>query len=185
MIIFENTTDIEGIESDVQCELGPYYSFQELILHNFRNTKLTLSSNTKLGSLSVKTLSDKVQFIPYLVEEKHFDKMFNHHKNAQNIVLCEQLSSTICKMLQNTSPLLNNDQINKFGSNEPVQQQKQQFTSKEDLKQQQIQKQVFITNLMKKANVNVNTLEVNKKNILKLKFNKMLQVLMLCFRVNI
>ena len=28
---------------------------------------------------------------------------------------------------------------------------------------------------MKKANVNVNTLEVNKKNILKLKFNKMLQ----------
>ena len=35
MIIFENSENLEGVTSDVSSQLGPYYSYSEVLVHNF------------------------------------------------------------------------------------------------------------------------------------------------------
>jgi hypothetical protein len=37
MIIFENSEELEGISCDTSNQLGPFYNYSEIILHNYRN----------------------------------------------------------------------------------------------------------------------------------------------------
>ena len=64
MIIFENVENLEGVTSDISSKLGPYYSYSEVLVHNFRNVPVILEQDTHLGNLSIKTLSNDVKFWP-------------------------------------------------------------------------------------------------------------------------
>ena len=83
MIIFENAETLEGVECDTSYQLGPYYNYSELILHNYKNVPIQLEPNTHLGNWNIKTLSNDVTFLPQLVEEKTFDKLINHYKTSK------------------------------------------------------------------------------------------------------
>ena len=48
MLIFEPTESIQGLESGIAAQLPGFYDFQEVILHNYRNEKVTIPQN-KLG----------------------------------------------------------------------------------------------------------------------------------------
>ena len=61
-------------------------------------------------------------------------------------------------MLQNTNPLLHNFKINGLDSHDSLQ-----------------QKQVFLTDLVLRAKVDVSNLELNKKGAVKLRFHRMLE----------
>ena len=154
MIIFENSEELEGISCDTSNQLGPFYNYSEIILHNYRNVPVLLEPNTRLGNLSIKTLSDDVTFWPQLVKETIFDKLGGHYENSKKFELREQLSSSIYKMLQNTNPLLHDFKINEFDSHDSLQ-----------------QKQVFLTDLVLRAKVDVSNLELNKKGSVKLRFH--------------
>ena len=91
------------------------------------------------------------------MEEKTFDKLINHYKTSKNFELRENLSNSIFKMLQNTNPLLQDFKINGYNSHESLQ-----------------QKQVFLTDLVRRAKVDISNLEINNKGLIKLKFHKML-----------
>ena len=41
LIIFEPTEIIQGLQSDVASQLPPFYDFQEIVLHNFKNNNTT------------------------------------------------------------------------------------------------------------------------------------------------
>ena len=70
----------------------------------------------------------------------------------------DKLSESIYQMLKCTNPLLNNFKINDLNSHENLQ-----------------QKQIFLSELLLKAKVDVNVLELNKKGTVKLKFHRMLE----------
>ena len=75
MIIFENAETLEGVECDTSYQLGPYYNYSELILHNYKIVPIQLEPNTHLGNLSVKALSDDGTFLLHFVEEKTFEEL--------------------------------------------------------------------------------------------------------------
>ena len=64
LIIFEPTEIIQGLQSDVASQLPPFYDFQEVILHNFKNEMIIIPPNAHIGSLCIKSFSEKTIFIP-------------------------------------------------------------------------------------------------------------------------
>ena len=111
-----------------------------------------------LGNLSIKTLSEDVTFWPQLVIEEIFDKLGGHYENSNFFEMRDKLSESIYQMLKCTNPLLNNFQINELNSYESLQ-----------------QKHFFLTGLVLKAKVDINTLELNKKGAVQLRFHRMLE----------
>ena len=135
-IIFENIENLEGVTSDISSQLGPFYSYSEVLVHNFRNVPIILEQNTHLGNLAIKTLSDNITFWPQLVKEEEFDKLGGHHENSKNFEMRNKLSESIFQMLKCTNPLLNNFKINDLNLHESLQ-----------------QKQIFLSELMLKEKV--------------------------------
>ena len=71
-----------------------------MILHNYRNEKVTIPQNTQIGALSIKSFSEKSVFIPQRVDQTKFDSMKTHFKMAIFFELREDLSNKIHKMLE-------------------------------------------------------------------------------------
>ena len=83
LIIFEPTEIIQGLQSDVASQLPPFYDFQEVILHNFKNETIIIPPNAHIGSLCIKSFSEKTIFIPQRVEQNKFDSMKSHFKTQR------------------------------------------------------------------------------------------------------
>ena len=79
-------------------------------------------------------------------------------KNSRNFEMREKLSESIYQMLKCTNPLLNSFKINGLDSHDSLQ-----------------QKQIFLTDLVLKAKIDINKLEMNKKGAVKLRFHRMLE----------
>jgi hypothetical protein len=125
MIIFENVTEIEGLHADVASQMPPFFQFNEIILHNFRNTALEIHKNSKIGILSIKTFSNNTTFLPLRVDNVHFMSMKNAFQDHNNSMLRFDLSTKICKMFKESSPMFR--QENNIEAAEPFTLQSKQI----------------------------------------------------------
>jgi hypothetical protein len=120
------------------------------------NTDLIIHKNSKIGILSIKTFSDNTTFLPLRVDNVHFESMKSAFQNHNNSMIRLDLSTQICNMLKESSPMFRQDQKIEAEGQETLQ-----------------SKQILITTLVRQAGVDINLLKLNKNGAIKMDFHKM------------
>jgi hypothetical protein len=154
ILYFVVSDSFEGLSADVSLQNPPIYLFHQIILHNLTQNQIDIQQGSVIGHFKIQTLQNKFTYMPRAMKETLFDNFTNNTSGLEKCNIRFKLSEKIANLLNLKNNKLQNDQIANLHNN--------------------TQRQIFITKLVKQANINPASLPRGKNDKLLLNFNDLL-----------
>jgi hypothetical protein len=157
LVIYKEGNSIPALASNVQIQQPPLYKIGEIVLHNMGQTRLTLEPRTLVGQLEICNLQSRHTYLPISVRNEAFLNFANHTEAIQRYNIRFDLSERISNLLNMRNSKSHQDELAGLDTN--------------------VQRQIYVTRLVKQAKVDPINLPRNKKNKLLLNFDDLLNKL--------
>ena len=145
-------------QCDIHSQPPGFQHYNILYCHNFTNQTLVLPAGSVLGKLCINTFNKSTSFLPVIVNEKEFDEMSCTTQQWDLFNIRTKMCDNITQMLQ-----FSDKNMEKVGEN-------LKFENKQG-------KQIYITSLIRRANIDPAKLPRKKSGAIDFKCQKMLSAL--------
>ena len=144
LIHFEVNSAFEGLSADIQLNAPPIYRQTCLVLHNL----------CIIGKFVINSLQSKSIFVPTSVDNSMFNQYHANINDLRTFETRSTLSDKLTTLLQLKNDQTQQDELDRLNSN--------------------VQRQVFLSKLVRKTRVNPESLPRNKKDKISLHFDNLL-----------